>query len=277
MTRTFAQTEKITRSIKLPNNYSSRLNVIYTEVDNWKGTLDFYSPTDRTVATPLLINIHGGGWNHGVKETQTGFASFFKKGFAVANIEYRLESEGKAPSAIEDVRCALNYLIANAKELNLDKDKIIIMGSSAGAHLALMAGLSESDPKFDINCKRTDGIKIFAIIDKYGITDLSNENVFRSSSVQNWLGSRKDDPSFVKSVSPLYYVDEKSPPVFIVHGDADPTVPYKQSVELNKKLLTYDIKTKFVTVSDGTHGKFSDDEKRAINNQIWQFLVELGL
>ena len=55
-----------------------------------------------------MINIHGGGWNHGVKESQTGFNTFFKMGFAVANIEYRMTPQATAPAAVEDTRCALD-------------------------------------------------------------------------------------------------------------------------------------------------------------------------
>jgi acetyl esterase/lipase len=209
--------------------------------------------------TAVVINIHGGGWNHGVKESQSGFSSFFKAGLAVINIEYRLTGQATAPAAIEDTRCALIYLIKNAKDLNINADKIVIMGGSSGAHLALTGGLLGNDHRFDTNCTGVENIKVAAIIDKYGITDVWDWGYgkkIRSKSAINWLGDKSKDEAFAKSVSPLCYVSKNSPPTFIVHGDADPTVPYQQSVDLHKELLEAGVKTEFMTIESDLHGKF---------------------
>ena len=88
------------------------------------------------------------------------------------NAEYRLTGQATAPAAVEDTRCALIYIVRHAKELNIDVNRIVIMGGSAGGHLALMAGLLGNDHRFDNNCPGVDGIKVAAIIDKYGITDV---------------------------------------------------------------------------------------------------------
>src|SRR3954470_1939376 len=88
------------KPVELPAGFTSQLNVVYTKVGGWEGKMDIYLPkSDKP--TPVVINIHGGGWNHGVKESQTGFTSFFKAGFAVANIEYRLTGQATAPAAVE--------------------------------------------------------------------------------------------------------------------------------------------------------------------------------
>ena len=136
------------KQVEYPSGFSARLDVVYTKVKDlptgqacWEGKMDLYFPPKEKGPSPVVINIHGGGWNKGVKESQTGFSTFFKAGFAVANIEYRLTSQATAPAAIEDTRCALIYLIKNARELNIDVNKIVIMGGSAGGHLALMGGL----------------------------------------------------------------------------------------------------------------------------------------
>lgn len=97
---------------------------------------------------------------------------FFKQGFAVVNIEYRLTGQATAPAAVEDTRCALIYLIKNATALNIDVHKIVLMGGSSGGHLALMGGLLGNDHRFDGNCPGVENIKVAAIIDKYGITDV---------------------------------------------------------------------------------------------------------
>jgi len=186
LTVTFACKGQEFKKVELPRNYQAKLDIIYAETASWNGKLDFYYPTNNDEPTPVIINIHGGGWNHGKKESQRGFGSFFKKGMAVANVEYRLESEAKAPAAVEDIRCAMSYLISNAEELNIDTDKIVLMGASAGGHLALMGGLSENNSLFDDHCGEREAVKIRAIIDKYGVSDL-RPVMFASSVKKNGL------------------------------------------------------------------------------------------
>lgn len=276
----FAQEDSTVKQVVYPANYSAQLNVVYVNVDNWDGKMDLYVAINEKKPTPVVINIHGGGWNHGAKESQTGFNNFFKAGYAVANVEYRLTPQATAPAAIEDVRCALIYIIKNAKELNIDINKIVVMGASAGAHLALMAGLLGNDHRFDNNCQDIENIKVAAIIDKYGIADVWDWGYgpdIRSKSAVNWLGNFAKDRNYAAAVSPITYVDKNSPPTFIVHGDADSTVPYQQSVALHKKFLEAGIKTEFITVPGGSHGKFPPDKNTEINAAIMNFLKEAGL
>jgi acetyl esterase/lipase len=275
------------KPVEYPAGFTAQLNVVYTIVKGlpagqtgWEGKMDIYLPPKSSGPTPVVINIHGGGWNHGVKESQTGFNTFFKIGFAVANIEYRLTGQATAPAAVEDTRCALIYLIRNAKALNIDVNKIVIMGGSSGGHLALMGGLLGNDHKFDGNCMGAENIKVAAIIDKYGITDVWDwgygSNI-TSKSATRWLGDKAHDKKFAMSVSPITYVTKNSPPTFIVHGDADPTVPYQQSVDLHKKFLEAGVKTEFITVKGGEHGKFEKEKNSEINEKIAEFLLSLEL
>jgi acetyl esterase/lipase len=266
--------------VEYPPGFTAQLNVVYTRVKDWEGKIDLYLAPKEKGPSPVVINIHGGGWNHGVKESQTGFNTFFKMGFAVANISYRLTGQATAPAAVEDARCALIYLIKNAKELNIDPDRIVVMGGSAGGHLALMAGLLGNDHRFDTNCPDVGNIRIAAIIDKYGITDVWDwgygSNV-TSKSATRWLGDKANDRKFAASVSPITYVNRNSPPIFIVHGDADPTVPYQQSVDLHKKLQDAGVKTEFITVKGGLHGKFDKEKNSEINKAIAEFLKKLNI
>ncbi len=264
--------------VEYPTGYTAQLNVEYTMVNGWQGKVDLYLPAITNKPSPIVINIHGGGWNHGVKESQGGFNTFFKQGFAVANMEYRLTGQATAPAAVEDTRCVLIYLIKNAKALNIDVNKIIIMGGSAGGHLALMGGLLGNNHLFDNNCAGTENIKVAAIINKYGITDVwdwAYGKNLTSKSAKNWLGAKANDEAFAKSVSPITYINKNSPPIFIVHGDADPTVPYQQSVALHKRLVEAGVKTEFITVPGGLHGKFEKEKNSEINKAIINFILSL--
>jgi acetyl esterase/lipase len=272
------EADTVYKPVEFPVGYEARLNVVYTTVKDWEGKMDLYLGPREKGPSPVVINIHGGGWNHGVKESQTGFSTFFKAGFAVANIEYRLTGQATAPAAVEDTRCALIYLIKNAKNLNIDVNKIVIMGGSSGGHLALMAGLLGNDHRFDGNCQGVENIKVAAIIDKYGITDVWDWGYGKnltSKSARNWLGDKASDQAFAATVSPIHYVDKNSPPVFIVHGDADPTVPYQQSVDLHKKLQEAGVKTEFITVPGGLHGKFEKTVNSDLNKAIIKFISEV--
>lgn len=275
-----AQEVKEIKKVEYPAGYTAQIDVVYTKVGDWDGRMDLYLAPKEKGPNKIVINIHGGGWNHGTKEEQTGFSTFFKNGYSVANIEYRLTGQATAPAAVEDTRCALIYLIKNAKTLNIDVNKIVIMGGSAGGHLALMGGLLANNPIFDGNCSGEKNIKVAAIINKYGITDVSDwayGSDIKSKSAVNWLGKYAKDESFAKSVSPLYQIKKDSPPIFIVHGDADPTVPYQHSVKLKKKLDEMGVKNEFMTVPGGLHGKFTPEQNREVNAKIIAFLKNLDL
>lgn len=268
----------VKKPVAIPKEYTAQIDVVYTKVMDWEGRADLYLSLNAVKPTPIIINIHGGGWKSGVKETQGGFSPYFKAGFAVANMEYRLSGQASAPAAIEDTRCMLMYIINNAKQLNIDPNKIVIMGGSAGGHLALMGGLLGNDRRFDTNCLGTENIKVAAIIDKYGIMDVWDWTYgpeHKSSSPKLWLGDKSNDNEFIKSVSPISYVTKNSPPIFIIHGNVDPIVPYQQSVDLYKKLQELGVKSEFITVQGGGHGKFDKEKNEEINTSIFQFLSSL--
>lgn len=112
-------------------------------------TLDYFPPTVRTGAPPpLIVFVHGGGWQHGSKDNATGSAKiqhFTGKGYAFATINYRLVPGATVEQQAQDVATALAWLVAHAKELGFDPDRMVLMGHSAGAHLAALVG---TDPRY---------------------------------------------------------------------------------------------------------------------------------
>ncbi|MDR1974965.1 MAG: alpha/beta hydrolase fold domain-containing protein [Bacteroidales bacterium] len=263
------------KTVAYPSNYSSQIDVHYSTNDTAWQRMDIYYPTSSATKVPVLINMHGGGWNHGDKESQGGFSLYFDMGFAVCNVEYRMTATAKAPAAVEDIRCAMKYLLAHNDELNIDPMKIVFQGGSAGAHLALTAAYLQTDEKFDGGCiEFNEPYRVIAIIDKYGPTHLE-EFMFYSSLV-NWLDDKKDSIEFVRSISPALMVREDvTPATYIIHGDADPTVPYHQSELLADTLENNNVKYMFTTVPDGGHGGFPAQYNTQMNNEIVQFLSEV--
>jgi len=272
-------TAKKFKPVAIPDNYTKQLDVVYTSGPGFQEKLDLYIPNKTGSLAPAIINIHGGGWVSGSKDQQGGFNPYFKNGFLVCNIEYRMTKEAKAPAAVEDARCALAYLKKNAKDLGIDVNRIVVMGGSAGGHLALMTGLLENDHRFDKNCADVKDMKVAAIIDKWGITDVwAWAYCCKSHSAKNWLGDKQTDEAFAKTVSPMTYLKKTSPPIFICHGDADSTVPIEESYLLHDKLKEIGIKTDLMVVPHGGHSLAGAKEQlKVMDERILVFLKELGV
>ncbi len=262
-------------SVAYPSNYNGLLDVVYKNVNSTNCRMDIYYPTDAGNPVPVVINMHGGGWVSGAKEEQGGFSMYFNQGWAVANVEYRMRYETLAPAAVEDVRGAMQYLLNHADELHIDRNKIIFQGGSAGGHLALTGGYLQNNRIYDNDCQQYAGtIKVMAVIDKYGAADLMTFAPFYPGMV-SWLGSRYSDDVFVKSLSPYEMIDANTPPTYIIHGDADPTIPYTQSVRLQAKLQAAGVKNKFLTVPGGLHGGFPDAYNTQMESEVIVFLNQV--
>src|SRR5262245_24210875 len=134
-------------------------NVVYLRANGWEGKLDIYArralvatpgQTPTPTPTPTVIFIHGGGWVQGTKEgSMLRALPYIAMGYSVVNVEYRLANVSLAPAAIEDCRCALRWVVAHAKDYNIDPDRLIVAGESAGGHLAMKTGMIPSSAGFD--------------------------------------------------------------------------------------------------------------------------------
>ncbi len=250
--------------VSVPDGYTYRLNTPYKQTDTWVGYFDFYAPDSATMPVPVVINIHGGGWDHNQKEQEGGWKSFFNCGMAIINMQYRLSPEAPAPAAVEDVQDMILYVFRHAGEMGIDTTRIILTGASAGGHLALMGAYTMPD-------------KVFAVIDRYGVTDVQDYMPL-SSSPKRWIGKEHlQDTAFICEMSPLYHVSQHTPPTLIIHGDSDQVVPYRQSVWLCDSLARHSIPHKLFTVPGGGHGRFSDEYKRLVDLETTDFLCSIGL
>lgn len=263
------------KTVSYPSNYAAQIDVVYKNVNSPNTRMDIYYPTNPAKPVPVVINMHGGGWVSGAKEEQGGFNMYFNQGYAVANVEYRMRHEALAPAAVEDVRGAMIYLLHHAEELNIDTNKIIFQGGSAGGHLALTAGYLQNDRIYDNDTDPyTAPINVMAVINKYGAAELVTFAPGYSGMIA-WLGPKYTDEEFVKSISPVHLIDANTPPTYIIHGDADPTIPYSQSVILYEALQQAGVKNKFTTVPGGGHGGFPAAYNTQYETEVIQFLNEV--
>jgi acetyl esterase/lipase len=270
-----SQAQNTEAFVKALSSYRVVPDITYLTANNWDAKLDVYQARDARTANPTLVYFHGGGWIAGSKETQSlNFLPFLDMGWNVVNVEYRLAEIALAPAAVQDALCALRWVYRNGKAYNVDTNRLVLMGNSAGGHLALITGMIPASANFDSLCPGSEELKVGAIINWYGITAvnelLTGPDV--REFAEKWFGDMSNREEVAKRVSPLAYVRAGLPPIISIHGDADPTVPYSQNLRLHQALNKAGISNELVTVLGGKHGDFSDTEMTKAYAEIRGFL-----
>jgi acetyl esterase/lipase len=194
----------------------------------------------------------------------------------VVTVEYRMASVALAPAAVGDCHCALCWVYQHANDYGFETTKLVVEGSSAGGHLALITGMLTPDAGFDGDCPGTENLKVAAIVNYFGITDVADalEGPNRKNYTVMWLNSLPDRMNLAKRLSPLTYVRAGLPPVITLQGDKDPTVPYPQGVRLHDALDRAGVPNQLVTIPGGGHGGWSLEENLRGQQAVFQFLHE---
>jgi acetyl esterase/lipase len=203
---------------------------------------------------PVIVQIHGGAFKSGDKADGQVNASLegVKRGYAIVSINYRLSGEAIFPAQIQDVKAAIRFIRANAKQYNLNPNKIAVWGGSAGGHLAAMAGTTGDMTEFDDANLGNTGVssRVQAVVDWFGPIQFDKMDAqFRASgkgqpshddptSPESVLLGKavQQAPELVKRASPATYISPSDPPFFIQHGTADPLVPTQQSIDFAAQL-----------------------------------------
>jgi acetyl esterase/lipase len=255
-------------SVASAPDYQIHANIHY---DHFPETvLDILQPSAPSLADrPGVIIIHGGGWVEGKKEDMLELycLPFVRRGMVVANIEYRLASSAPAPAAVNDVLKAAQWFQDHAAEYKVDRKRIIATGGSAGGHLALMTAMTPASADLG------PSIKIAAVIDFFGIADVADQlaGAHQQPYALAWIPEQPDRMELAGRLSPLTYVRKGLPPILVLHGDADSTVPYEQSVALVKALRNANDDAMLITVPGGQH-LFTPAEMDQLWPQIFQWL-----
>lgn len=262
-------------------------NINYAADASIKHLLDIYLPAGDKKNLPLVVWIHGGAWMSNDKYADMGYMKntvkgFIEKGYALASIDYRFSTEAVFPAQIQDCNQALEYLYQHAKDYNIDRDRIAVIGFSAGGHLASLLGLSNNN---DVKDFYPNGVKphfkIKTVLDFYGPSDflmLANN----PDTTVNGLGSpvamllgatQVARPDLAKRASPVTYVDKNDPPFLIVQGEKDESVPNTQSKVLSSWLTLSGVKNQLIVVPGAPHyGEMFDAEY--IRTTLFTFLKE---
>jgi acetyl esterase/lipase len=253
---------------EVPANLEVRRDVVYAGTANPKQTLDLYlpkAPSDHP--RPLVIFIHGGGWESGDKnDAFVGLLfSLIKDGeFAGASVNYRLTSEARWPEQIFDCKAAVRWLRAHAKELNVDPDHFAAFGISAGGHLVTLLGTSGDVPELEgsLGSDTHTSSRVQAVIDFCGVSDLlelpGRESIIKFDSADSCTGkflgkAIPEAKDLARAASPVTYISKDDPPFLIVHGTKDNLVPYDQATELHDALQKAGVSATMLTGKGGGH------------------------
>ena len=249
-------------------------NIPYNNDTLPKHLLDIYLPDGAKGKLPLVIFIHGGGWLGNDKYADIGYmkktvAEIVSSGFALASIDYRFATQAIFPAQIQDCNRAVSFLFDNADKYGLDKKRIVIMGFSAGGHLASLMGLSKNNDVHNFFMPGTNkSFNFKAVVDFYGPAELilfpgSNDPKAPESIL---IGATPlSRPDLAKAASPVTYVDKDDPPFLIIHGEKDEIVSNKHSHLLSSWLNLVGVPNQLVIVKDAPHfgEMFDTDEVRA--------------
>jgi acetyl esterase/lipase len=267
---------------RLPKGTIVHGNIPYNNDTLQKHLLDIYLPAGAKGRLPLLVFIHGGGWISNDKYADMGYmpqtiAAMLNNGMAVASIDYRFAMQAVFPAILQDCNQAVSFLYDNADKYGLDKNRIALMGFSAGGHLAALMGTSQNNKVGNFYFPNTyRPFQYKAVVDFYGPIDLlllpGNED--EKSPEGLLIGAAPlYRPDLARAASPITYIDKTDPPFLIYHGEKDNIVSNKQSKLFHAWLTYYNVKNELTIVKDAPHfGTMYDVEE--IRNKVIAFLTQ---
>jgi acetyl esterase/lipase len=216
-----------------------RLNIAYATVEGRTLALDLHLPAAAN--PPLVVYLHGGAWSAGDKTQYPEF--LVAGGFAVASVDFRSSRDARFPANVQDIKAAVRFLRAKAREYGYRADRIAISGTSSGGHLAALVGttngMAELEGTAGEYIKESSAVQ--AIISWYGASNfttiLAQSTPFglnvREPALKTLLGGTPEElPALAKLASPVAHVGAGDPPALLMHGNQDRQMPINQTLEL---------------------------------------------
>ena len=261
-------------------------DIEFARVGERRLQLDLYLP-EGSPKSPLIVYVHGGGWQGGSKDDMP-LGRLVGLGYAVASVDYRLSTEAKFPAQVHDLKAAVRYLRSHRADLGLPGiTEIAIVGSSAGGHLAALVGVSNGVKELEgsVGADLKSSSEVQATISLFGASNL--QSILGQSTPQGLKmrlpalqlllgGSPEEKPALAQLASPVNHLDASDPPLLLIHGDADPQMPFAQSKELEASAQKVKAPVQLVTVAGGKHGgrEFYDESHTALMANFLSRTVE---
>jgi len=229
---------------------------------------------------PCVVYVVGGGFSSASKERNL-YDRFevAKAGYVVASVQYHVISNGIYSDAVKDVKAAIRYLRANAKEYGINPDKIAVWGESAGGYLAAMVGTTNGVKEFEEGENRNQSSDVQVAIDVYGLSDLTKIGVDYDEAAANahftlispdgkFIHGKNsgltslDKPEVVAKANPINYVDKNDPPFLLLHGTQDVSVSPSQTLLMHNALREAGVNSTRYVLEGARHAsaEFSDPQ-----------------
>lgn len=239
-------------------------NIIYSKAGGEEIPMTLFLPWNlddpniKTEKKPLIVFVQGSAWTTPDREFEIPqLSAFARSGYIVATIEHRSSLNGHAfPAFLQDAKCAIRYLRANADKYGIDSERVAIWGTSSGGNNALLVGLTGDVPEFKTEEYAEYSDKVCAVVECFGPTDLPAMSSMPDDEepaisdiqyIMNGLcgGDMEKLSEVMMAMSPINYVEKGKdvPPFLLIHGDNDPIVPYEQMTSLFEKMVEceYDV------------------------------------
>ena len=235
-----------------------RSDIEYGRADGAPLLLDVNIP-DGDGPFPIAILVHGGGWGRGDKHTVPAgdsadispwFAPLTEAKFTWFSVNYRLAPAHRWPEGFNDVQAAIRWVKAHAAEFKGDPNRIALFGHSSGGHYACLAGTLVDD-----------SVRVQAVVGFAPVTNHEQDLPVRgglSTGLQNLLNRPKEltpeSLGLLRAISPINHVRPGLPPFLLVHGDADKSVPFQQSLDFQAKLQAAGVRCDIIRIPGAPHG-----------------------
>ena len=221
--------------------------------------LDIYYPTSyrENAAWPVAMYFHGGGWAVGSKDGPEHLVKVMQNaGFLTVAVDYRLAPDYIFPDFIEDAKCAVRYIRANAKDYNADPSKIGAYGTSAGGHIAALLGTSGNSDFYKTKewSHVSDAVQV--VVSFYGpthMTELCEAHEAGQTMVYNAYSPTSCYDDDLIYANPMYFADAGDAPTLLLHGSSDYLIPYEQSVFLHEALKSVGVPTSLGRLEGAGH------------------------
>jgi len=216
----------------IDSSVHAQADLVYASPGGRELHLDIFQPAHSdSRSVPAVLIIHGGGWRSGNRHQEVPLAvALAKAGYAAFTIEYRLSGEAHFPAALHDIKAAIRWIRAHYLTYAIDPDRIAVLGPSAGGTLALLAGLTGGDARFE-GAEGTPGIssRVQAMISIDGVPDLTTPAESGKDTVPTelsagarWLGhTYRERPDLWRRASPVNYAGPDSPPVLFINSSIE--------------------------------------------------------
>lgn len=277
-----------------------QLEVVYKSIAGKDLKLDLYFPTHKSSENcPLVVFTHGGGWAAGnrYKAASGSFAIVFdqliKEGFAVATVSYRLAKKGSKVTmrdCVIDCKDAVRYLAKNSQSFGIDPMRICLMGDSAGGHIAQMLLLASPEQLPGDPILARVPYRMVAGVSWYGPCDFEKMELFNHDDSANFkdrfapriLGPDpevSDTLARYREVSPINYLTKDSPPLLMIQGDKDTTIPVKHAYYMKQKASEIEAPVEIMIIKNSGHnwrkvGAEIDPSRETIIQRTVRFFVQ---